>query len=230
MAVGCTKHYEALNRILFIYAKLNPGIKYVQGMNEVLGPIYYICAKDLASSDFDGAESDSFHCFKNLMAEIRDNFCKTLDHSDLGVTGTLKKFSNLLSETDYEVWEHLEKQNMNPQFYGFRWITLLLSQEFDLPEVIQLWDCLFSDENRFQFLLYCCCAMISCVRNRILENDFAPNLQLLQTYPAEIEFITIIKKAIELRDIRENGKVVETPKEEEVGIGTAILRFFSSSS
>ena len=41
------------------------------------------------------------------MAEIRDNFCKTLDHSDLGVTGTLKKFSNLLSETDYEVWEHL---------------------------------------------------------------------------------------------------------------------------
>ena len=50
---------------------------------------------------------------------------------------------------------------MNPQFYGFRWITLLLSQEFDLPEVIQLWDCLFSDENRFQFLLYCCCAMIS---------------------------------------------------------------------
>ena len=31
-AVGCTKHYEALNRILFIYAKLNPGIKYVQGI------------------------------------------------------------------------------------------------------------------------------------------------------------------------------------------------------
>lgn len=53
---------------------------------------------------------------------------------------------------------------MNPQFYGFRWITLLLSQEFDLPEVIQLWDCLFSDENRFQFLLYCCCAMISYVK------------------------------------------------------------------
>lgn len=41
------------------------------------------------------------------MSEIRDNFCKTLDHSDLGVTGTMQKFSNLLRETDYEVWEHL---------------------------------------------------------------------------------------------------------------------------
>ena len=31
-AVGSTQHYEALKRILFIYAKLNPGIRYVQGM------------------------------------------------------------------------------------------------------------------------------------------------------------------------------------------------------
>lgn len=29
--VGDTTHYEALKRILFIYAKLNPGIRYVQG-------------------------------------------------------------------------------------------------------------------------------------------------------------------------------------------------------
>jgi len=30
-----------LARVLFIYAKLNPGIKYVQGMNEVLAVLYY---------------------------------------------------------------------------------------------------------------------------------------------------------------------------------------------
>ena len=39
-------HWEALERILFIYAKLNPGISYIQGMNEVLGPIYYVLAND----------------------------------------------------------------------------------------------------------------------------------------------------------------------------------------
>jgi len=227
--VGCTRHYEALKRILFIYAKLNPGIRYVQGMNEVLGPLYYICARDMDESEFDEAESDAFHCFKNLMGEIRDNFCKTLDHSDLGVTGTLQKFTKLLSETDYEVYEHLEKQNMNPQFYGFRWITLLLSQEFDLPEVIQLWDCLFADADRFKFLLYCCCAMIHCIRDKILSNDsFGPNLQILQTYPQEIELSTILKKAIELRDIRENGLKPPTPEPQPESFGSAVLKFFTS--
>ena len=33
-------------RILFIYAKLNPGQGYVQGMNELIGPIYYVFAND----------------------------------------------------------------------------------------------------------------------------------------------------------------------------------------
>ena len=34
-------HADILHRVLFIYAKLNPGIKYIQGMNEVLAVIYY---------------------------------------------------------------------------------------------------------------------------------------------------------------------------------------------
>lgn len=35
---------EALQRILFIYAKLNPGVRYVQGMNELLGTLFYVLA------------------------------------------------------------------------------------------------------------------------------------------------------------------------------------------
>ena len=43
---GCEAHWEVVERILFIYAKLNPGIAYVQGMNEIVGPIYYTFATD----------------------------------------------------------------------------------------------------------------------------------------------------------------------------------------
>jgi hypothetical protein len=35
-------HWEAIERLLFIYAKLNPAISYVQGMNELIAPIYYV--------------------------------------------------------------------------------------------------------------------------------------------------------------------------------------------
>jgi len=35
-----------LKNILTIFAKLNPGIRYVQGMNEILAPIFYIFKND----------------------------------------------------------------------------------------------------------------------------------------------------------------------------------------
>lgn len=46
MEEGLEAHWEVVQRILFLYAKLNPGQGYVQGMNEIVGPIYYIMASD----------------------------------------------------------------------------------------------------------------------------------------------------------------------------------------
>ena len=34
-------HADVMSRILFLYAKLNPAVKYVQGMNEILATLYY---------------------------------------------------------------------------------------------------------------------------------------------------------------------------------------------
>lgn len=46
MEEGQEAHWEVVERILFLYAKLNPGQGYVQGMNEIVGPIYYVMASD----------------------------------------------------------------------------------------------------------------------------------------------------------------------------------------
>ncbi|KAJ0091920.1 hypothetical protein Patl1_26041 [Pistacia atlantica] len=37
---------EALKSILTVFAKLNPGIRYVQGMNEILAPLFYVFRND----------------------------------------------------------------------------------------------------------------------------------------------------------------------------------------
>ena len=86
--------YEALQRILFVYAKLNPGVRYVQGMNELVGTLYYVLAvqspggvsadggtelgeggalqgDDALFYGAENAESDAFVCFSNLMGEVR---------------------------------------------------------------------------------------------------------------------------------------------------------------
>ena len=63
---------------------------------------------------------------------------------------------------------------------SFRWLTLMLSQEFPLPDVLRIWDSLLSDETRSDFLIDVCTAMILLIRDQILINDFADNMKLLQ--------------------------------------------------
>ncbi|XP_013409709.2 TBC1 domain family member 13-like, partial [Lingula anatina] len=178
---GQEAHWEVVERMLFIYAKLNPGLAYVQGMNEIMGPIYHTFACDPRQDWRENAEADAFFCFTNLMAEIRDNFIKTLDFdSSCGIGAEMNKLMLLLKKKDQRLHAQLRDQDLKPQFFAFRWITLLLSQEFSLPDVIRLWDSLFADGKRFEFLLYIGCAMLIHLREELLQGDFTVNMKLVQ--------------------------------------------------
>ncbi|CAD6261186.1 unnamed protein product [Miscanthus lutarioriparius] len=176
---------ESLKRILTIFAKLNPGIRYVQGMNEVLAPLYYVFKNDPDQSHAALAEPDAFFCFVELLSGFRDNFCKQLDNSVVGIRSTITRLSQLLRRHDEELWRHLEVvTKVNPQFYAFRWITLLLTQEFKFRDCLSLWDTLLGDpEGPQATLLRICCAMLILVRRQLLAGDFTANLKLLQNYP-----------------------------------------------
>uniref|UniRef100_A0A182PPE3 TBC1 domain family member 13 n=1 Tax=Anopheles epiroticus TaxID=199890 RepID=A0A182PPE3_9DIPT len=194
MDAGQEAHWEVVERMLFLYAKLNPGQGYVQGMNEIIGPIYYVFASDPHLEYRRYAEADCFFCFTALMGEIRDFFIQTLDESEGGVMGMMAKLSNLLHGQDAEVWERLRDQELYPLYYSFRWMTLLLSQEFPLPDVLRIWDSVFADDKRYDFLVKICCAMILLLREQILENDFANNVKLLQHFPP-MDINLVLQKA-----------------------------------
>ncbi|KAH8286202.1 hypothetical protein KR054_004439, partial [Drosophila jambulina] len=197
MEEGQEAHWEVVQRILFIYAKLNPGQGYVQGMNEIVGPIYYVMASDPDLTYRAHAEADCFFCFTALMGEIRDFFIKTLDDAEGGIKCMMARLSNMLKAKDIDIYEQLKSQELHPQYYSFRWLTLLLSQEFPLPDVLRIWDSVFSDEQRFDFLIRICCSMILIQREAILENDFASNVKLLQNYPP-IDINVVITHAVTL--------------------------------
>ncbi|KAM6544650.1 hypothetical protein CsatB_025386 [Cannabis sativa] len=176
---------EALRSILMVFAKLNPGIRYVQGMNELLAPLYYVLKNDPDEENVACAEADTFFCFVELLSGLRDNFCQQLDNSVVGIRSTITRLSQLLKEHDEELWRHLEiTTKVNPQFYAFRWITLLLTQEFNFADSLHIWDTLLSDpEGPQETLLRVCCAMLILIRRRLLAGDFTSNLKLLQNYP-----------------------------------------------
>ncbi|KAE7998885.1 hypothetical protein FH972_003383 [Carpinus fangiana] len=179
------KNREAMRNILLLFAKLNPAIRYVQGMNEVLSPIYYVFSTDTDEQNAANAEADSFSCFVRLLSDSVDHFCQQLDNSSVGILSTLSHLSELLNANDEELWRHLEfTTKVRPQFYAFRWITLLLTQEFNFQSILRIWDSLLSNPFGVQdMLLRVCCAMLLCVKSRLLSGDFVANLKLLQHYP-----------------------------------------------
>ncbi|KAH9761816.1 Rab-GAP TBC domain-containing protein [Citrus sinensis] len=137
---------EAMRNILLLFAKLNPVIRYVQGMNEVLAPMYYVFSTDPDEQNAENAEADSFSCFVRLLSDSVDHFCQQLDNSSGGILSTLSHLAELLKANDEELWRHLEYTNEH-------------------------------------MLLRVCCAMLLCMKNRLLSGDFVANLQLLQHYP-----------------------------------------------
>ncbi|KAK1264431.1 hypothetical protein QJS04_geneDACA016138 [Acorus gramineus] len=193
------KNQMAMRSILHLFAKLNPAIGYVQGMNEVLAPLFYIFSMDSDEKNALHAEADSYACFVRLLSDSVDHFCKHLDNSSVGIMATLSHFSQLIKLNDEELWRHLEIFNkVNPQFYAFRWITLLLTQEFEFHDVMRIWDSLLSNPLGIQeMLLRVCCAMVLCVKHELLSGDFAENLKLLQHYPPiDIEYILHVSEEL----------------------------------
>ena len=107
-------HADVLSRMLFIYGKLNPGVRYVQGMNEILAVIYYCFwphQEHVANVEddpfYEYFESDLFFCFTMLMAEIRDGFLRTMDNEPTGINGKIRIFSQLMLKLDPDLYYHL---------------------------------------------------------------------------------------------------------------------------
>ena len=194
--LGIRRH-AALERILFVWAKLN-GNLYVQGMNEIVGTIYYVLAMDPTSSSgsnidkqhfwADHAEADTYFLFDSLLnkMEVRDVFVADLDHdSNSGLHARIKNIESLLKEHDPEIFNHLKGSlGLDMSFFAIRWLTTLLSREFRLPDTIRLWDSLLASTHKENFLRYVCASMVMAIRDRLLRGDFGTCLKLLQNYPS----------------------------------------------
>ena len=102
----------------------------------------------------------------------------------------------LIAAKDPPVAALLRKLRVSPTFYGFRWITLLLTQEWDLPDVLILWDTLLADPSRFEFLLYFCVATITSIRTDLIaKDDFAFAVKALQRFDGRVPMHALLRRA-----------------------------------
>lgn len=92
---GDATQLGAIKRVLFLWSKMNKGIRYVQGLNEILAPLFYVMAKSERNA-FD-TECAAFFAFTSLMSVIRDRFDRTMDlDQGGGVFSNLKRLEELI--------------------------------------------------------------------------------------------------------------------------------------
>lgn len=88
-----TYRYDYMTRILFVFARLNPKVEYVQGMNEILAPIFYVVN---SSHKTHVQEAACFYMFNNVMTDILELHMKDFGRKENGVHDRMRHISTML--------------------------------------------------------------------------------------------------------------------------------------
>ena len=195
-------HADVLSRILFIYSKFEPEVSYVQGMNELLAPIYYCFSFDRMneSEPIDDIEADSFWCFFNLMSTYRELFDKNEDHTEHGLLAKATRLKLMLKVVDNNLYEYLDKLGFEYTIITMRWISLMFSQDFQMVDILRIWDFLLCCDNKYENCYYFSLSIILMKKNIIMKSRLDEIFEMFQNLQdLDVENIIFNAKYIKKR-------------------------------
>ena len=177
-----------IERILYVFSQLNASISYMQGFNELVVPIFFAVSSALQYfyNDWDEVEALVFFCFHNLIVETRMNeFYNTHDQSSI-IMRNMTEFEELLAKHKPRISSIVKSLGIHPLCYALKWINLLFSQEYDIPNLVMVWDAIFSHFDRLtDYTLYVALGHISVFESRIDGETFAETMEILQHYSVQ---------------------------------------------
>ncbi|BGO88621.1 hypothetical protein NBRC10512_007833 [Rhodotorula toruloides] len=152
---------DALLRPLFLYAFLNPGVSFVQGMSYLAAIFYYVFASSSSTNDDSRpfspleVEATTFFALGALLSQLRDLYLPTLDNlssppfsapspTATGLGATVARFNSLLLVIDPPVADALDRKKVDTSGLVMRWLTTMFATEFPLPDVLRVWDRILS--------------------------------------------------------------------------------------
>ncbi|ETS03039.1 putative GTPase activating protein [Trichoderma reesei RUT C-30] len=154
--VGTNVHLEQMKEMLLTYNEYNKDLGYVQGMSDLLAPIYAVVQDDAVA----------FWAFQMFMERMERNFLR--DQS--GMRGQLLALDQLVHFMDPKLWDHLQSTDSTNFFFFFRMILVWYKREFDWPDVLKLWECLWTDYCSSSFHLFIALAILEKHRDVIMTH------------------------------------------------------------
>jgi hypothetical protein len=156
MAVGTNHNLEIMKDILVTYNFHNTDLGYVQGMSDLLAPLFVAM----------GDEPMAFWGFSLFMDRVQSNFF--MDQT--GMHGQLKTLDSLIRFMDPVLYQRLEITETNNLFFCFRWLLVWFKREFEWEDVIRLWEVLWTNNLSDKFILFVALAVIDAHRKTILQD------------------------------------------------------------
>ncbi|GMF44225.1 unnamed protein product [Phytophthora fragariaefolia] len=93
--------------ILFVFTKLHPEVGYVQGMNEILAPIIYVCSANPATVWASEMEADAYHLFASIMEPLEPLYFRFPENPLDGANVQMSRLAKVLRQHDAALWQHL---------------------------------------------------------------------------------------------------------------------------
>lgn len=153
---GTNVHLEQMKDMLLTYNEYNRDLGYVQGMSDLLAPIYAVEQDDAVA----------FWGFVGFMDRMERNFLR--DQS--GMRLQLMTLDQLCQLLDPKLYEHLAKLDSTNFFFFFRMLLVWFKREFDFPSILRLWECLWTDYLSANFHLFIAMAILEKHRDVIMQH------------------------------------------------------------
>ncbi|KAF5123371.1 GTPase-activating protein GYP7 [Metarhizium anisopliae] len=152
--VGTNVHLEQMKEMLLTYNEYNKDLGYVQGMSDLLSPIYAVIQDDAIA----------FWGFQKFMERMERNFLR--DQS--GMRGQLLTLDQLVNFMDPKLWNHLQSADSTNFFFFFRMILVWYKREFGWVDILRLWEGLWTDYLSAEFHIFVALAILEKHRDVIM--------------------------------------------------------------
>ena len=142
--------------MLLTYNEYNRDLGYVQGMSDLLAPIYAVMQDDALA----------FWGFVKFMERMERNFLR--DQS--GMRTQLLTLDQLVQLMDPALYLHLQKADSTNFFFFFRMLLVWYKREFEWADTLRLWESLWTDYLSSNFHLFIALAILEKHREVIMEH------------------------------------------------------------
>ncbi|CAO3636194.1 unnamed protein product [Mucor hiemalis] len=186
MNVGTNKNLEILKCILVTYNEYNTELGYVQGMSDLLSPLYAIIEE----------EPMAFWAFAGFMERMKSNFYT--DQS--GMHRQLLTMDLLLQFMDPSLYKHLQRTDSGNFFFCFRWLLIWFKREFAWKDMLSLWEVLWTDYLTNKFHIFVALAILDQHRDVIIE--------YLKNFDEILKYINDLSMTINLQETLQRAEIL----------------------